>query len=348
MAIINTSFDSLSALSTYSDKGYILKGLSKKRLGFIVSAPDVGKGYLCLSIAYEMATDMRLLGLKASNEHFKTLYWPIEDGVEEIAKRMLEHMKAMPDDVTSLISQNVMLWSGTEALCNVRNGYDVASDSEARLSLIEACKGVDLLIIDTLREAVGNADEVDDDHLVKEVLQHIANEADVAILLVHHLTKAAVRGTEKISNVSGSGFSKTQANSRMHLYLEKNDDKFTLSHIKANYVNKTEKLNQEPLKWTDESLLCLAKASQNIPAAINHSSIERTKYELTSDVLESILANQTKIIEVEPKEITIGSRVLSEDSKVKRKQREKALEIFTEDDTAALKAFYEKRRRDQK
>ncbi len=354
MAIVQTSVDTLTSISQSSETQYILKGLSKKRIGFIVSGPDVGKGFLCLSIAYELATDLPLLNLKGGKGTFKTLYWPIEDGVEEIAKRMLCHMAFFPDFVKEQISSNVSLWDSSTPLCQLRNGSEVPGSEAARNELISACQDYDLLIIDTIREAAGNADEIEDDNLIKSIIQEIAVKGDVAVLLVHHLTKAVIRGTEKISNVSGSGFSRTQANSRMHLYLEKiepkqsNEPLLKLSHIKANYIPKTERLHQSPLKWTGASLLCAQTFYENfnnfyVPVSPKIVAEIDKALDLTS-----VLATKREIIEEEPKEISIGLQPLSSFSSEKRAQQAKQDQLVSDEDRALLKAYNERKRRDQK
>lgn len=354
MAIVDTSTETLSQICKSSETQYVLKGLSKKRLGFIVSGPDVGKGYLCLSIAYELASNLNLLSLKTSDKPLKTLYWPIEDGVEEVAKRMLSHMQFFPDHIKEEISKNVSLWDSSTPLCQLRHGVEVPGSEIARNELIHSCRNFDLLIIDTLREAAGNADEVDDDQIIKSIIQEIAVKGDIAVLVVHHLTKAVIRGTEKITNVSGSGFSRTQANSRMHLYLEKIEQKqpnepiLRLSHIKANYISKAERLQQYPLMWTKSSLLCSKGFAEN--AEISKGSISASgveKIDKNSDVAE-LLATRREIIEEEPKEITIGLQPLSNFSIQKRLEQEKEDELVTDDDREKLRAFIERKRRDRK
>jgi hypothetical protein len=352
MSVIKTTIDNLIALRNADKKQYILKGLSKKRLGFIVSGPDVGKGYLCLSIAYELATDLNLLNLRGSQGTFKTLYWPIEDGVDEVAKRILSHMEAVPAEAAKQISENVQLWDSDNPLCSLRNGAEIPGTENGRQKLIEACKDVDLLIIDTLREAAGNADEVDDDQVIKKILQEIATKGDVAVLLVHHLTKAAIRGLEKISNVSGSGFSRTQANSRMHLYLENVqaragvEPRTALSHIKANYIPKADRLVNCPLTWTPESLLCLS----SLPSEPSHIPAGKAKRIDTVDIeeIDILLSSRNKIEEVEPKSVNISSIALSQSSIQKQEEQKKKDALVTDDDREKLKAWNAKRKRDQK
>lgn len=365
MSSIPAHPDNLRSLSAQADDSYILKGLAKGKLGFIVSGPDVGKGYLCLSMAYELATDKLFVNLKAKPGIYRTLYWPIEDGVEEVAKRMLGHFDAMPHALVEQISRSVSLWGGTEPLCALRNGEDVVSHSTSRKKLIAECKQYDLLIIDTLREAAGNADEVDDDQVVKQILQEIAKEADIAIVLVHHLTKAAVRGLEKVSNVSGSGFSRTQANSRMHLYLEKVEKKgsqperMQLTHIKANNIAKRERFMEEPLYWSESSLLVMDEStimqeteSVTLPGIDDRVSANEgviiTSDDISSDELEEILSRKKKIVEIEPREIDVDDSLLSPETIRKKRQQEDKADLVDKKERDALKQFLRQQRVDQK
>lgn len=353
MSIVKADFEHLQALRMDDDTHYVMKGLSKQRIGFIVSGPDVGKGYLCLSIAYELGSDLKLLNLKANDRYIKTLYWPVEDGVSEVATRMLGHLESFPEHIAKQISENVSLWDSSDPLCALRNGSEIPGSDEHRNSLIEACKSFDLLIVDTIREAAGNANEVDDDNLVKNILKEIATKADVAILLVHHLTKAVIKGQEKVSNVSGSGFSRTQANSRMHLYLEKIDEKrgsgsnLRLSHIKANYIKKEDRLNNLPLQWTENNLLCAFQPKMSKEPSYSPTSVhaEETNFDIN---LADVLANKRHIEEVEPVTINIGEKQLSQKSIDLQISKKKELELVSDDDREKLRQFNERKKRDQK
>ncbi len=236
----------------------VLSGLYKGEIGFVIAAPEVGKGFFCLSVAYELATKMPFLGISNCKKPKRTLYWPIEDGLFTVANRIENHLLNW-DSPTKPLEKNISLYDSNTPLPVLTN-----DNSEQALTneLIEAAMPFDLLIIDTLREAIGVADEVDDDIKVKNLLQHIARKADVAILCVHHLTKQAVKGLEKITNVSGSGFSRTLANSRVQYLLETKadksgniDGKVYLSHIKANNLPVSERLKAKPLQWGHTSLL---------------------------------------------------------------------------------------------
>ena len=126
--------------------------------------------------------------------------------------------------------------------------------------LIEHAKNFDLLVIDTMRESMGCLDEVEDDVIAKLLLQRIAKEANCALLLTHHLTKASSRGEEEITSVSGSGYSQTLANSRLQfaLHKDKKGKTLKLSHIKGNNLELEDRLDGMPLTWSKGGVLTRA------------------------------------------------------------------------------------------
>lgn len=236
----------------------ILYGLPKGKFGFLISTPDTGKSYTCLSLAYEIATGVKLLGLSTDSTPKKVLYWPMEDGEPETMERVVTHLSNFNDSSVKLIEENLKLYSMEDFICHPMDvgAYLQTSNLD---TLISEGKGFDLIIIDTIREASGACDEVKDDRIIKMSLQRLAKETSAAVLVTHHLTKEASRGNEVITSVSGSGLSETLANSRYQLLVQRHSKKnkgteYSISHIKKNYVPKNKILNQQPLHWTEYSL----------------------------------------------------------------------------------------------
>lgn len=234
------------------ESDYVLRGLPKSKFGFIIAAPNAGKSYSCLSIGYEVATGASLFGLSQHTMPQKVLYWPCEDGVSETLTRIQTHFSSFSPEIQSVLEQNFELYDSDEPICDPSG---VSANSLQ--ALINQAQEFDLVIIDTIREASGACDEVKDDRLIKQALQTLAKEANVAVLCTHHLTKEAARGNEKITNVSASGLSETLANSRYQLFLNKvNKDgqasaRYTISHIKDNFVPKPFKILDMPVCWSD-------------------------------------------------------------------------------------------------
>ncbi len=274
--------ESITETLTYIKKEEILKGLFKGSIGFLIAPPDSGKSFLSLSIAYEMALpEYPLIGVRTNNEKiFKTLLWPMEDSLQGTLPRIQAHLSELSVKIKDRLSQYVALYQHWDPICcsrALRNTKEADNCLHALQKLIIAAKDYDLLIIDTLRDAVGSADIVEDDYLIRTALEKLAQDANVAILVVHHPTKDVSRGKDMINSVSGSGLSSTLSKSKLHLYLNQvlnkknNSNETYLRHIKANYVPYEQQWRTPiPLYWTQNSLL---HADPNIIFQLNADDI---------------------------------------------------------------------------
>lgn len=243
---------------------FVIKGLPKRDLGVLIAPPDTGKSHLCLSIAYELATGLNILGVRPSTgKTCRTLYWPVEDGIHQAFNRIEQHLKVIPKEYHPAIKDNVSLYESGGSILSATRGIDQQEVSGARRELdrlISHAKNFDLVIIDTIREAIGTATEVEDDVRIKEALKELAQKADVAVLITHHPTKNVIRGLEGVSTASGSGLSCTVAFARCHLYINTEREKkggevrHTLLQPKANFLTQQERIRQS-LFWRGGSLL---------------------------------------------------------------------------------------------
>lgn len=257
--IISVTFDSINKLAS-EQLNEVLPGLSKKSYGFVIGNPGAGKGYFFLSLAYELTTNIKLLGLSKQSTPIKVLYWPVEEGVNTVAKRIKKHTTKISAEVAQLIESNFSLYDSLDPICSRRNETNLTHIINSnRQELISAASNYDLLIIDTIREASGSCHEVEDDLSIKMVLQEVARNADVAVLVSHHPTKDVMRKKEVLTTVSGSGLSLTQANSRFSLFIDtvesKNKKNTELSHLKYNNVSQNNILSRKLVNWDSSSLM---------------------------------------------------------------------------------------------
>lgn len=257
--IISVTSGSIDKLAS-EQVNEVLPGLSKKSYGFVIGNPGAGKGYFFLSLAYELTTNIKLLGLSKQSTPIKVLYWPIEDGVNIVAKRIKKHINGINSETAQLIESNFSLYDSLDPICSKRNEATITKliDSN-RNELITAASDYDLLIIDTIREASGSCHEVEDDINIKVSLQDVARNADVAILVSHHPTKDIMRKKEILTTVSGSGLSVTQANSRYSIFIDtvevKKEKNTQISHLKHNNVEQEDVLLHKQVNWDSSSLM---------------------------------------------------------------------------------------------
>ncbi|MCO4320000.1 AAA family ATPase [Aliidiomarina quisquiliarum] len=315
---------------------FILKGLPRRGLGMLIAPPDSGKSNLCLAMAYEVSTGINVVGVTPPEQPpSRVLYWPVEDGIHQAFERIQAHLRHLPEDTQQQIERNFSLYKSIGPILSASRNANQAEIIAARQSLddlIEHAKEFDLLIIDTIREAIGTATEVEDDVRIKEALKELAQEANVAVLATHHPTKNVIRGLEGVSTASGSGLSCTIAYARCHFYLEAKSDKrtgeitHTLVQPKANFLATSHRVNQR-LNWSNSGLLH-SPNSNFIGQKTEHEYLEvdvDTSYE--NDLEESNTVprvkpaaprKQPKVIEATEDVLSIESRVLAEEERKKR------------------------------
>jgi RecA-family ATPase len=286
-------------LSGFS-QDYILKGLLRTGVGFLIAPPGVGKSYLCMSIAYELATGIPLLGLSNTDRALRTLIWCNEDSLSATIPRIEKHLAGFSKKSRDAIASNISIYTEDDPICNV-NSQDSIKTLSSVSNLIEAAEEYDLVIIDTLRTSVGSADEVRDDSLIRRTLDLIAKESNTAVLVVHHPTKNVARGNDVINSVAGSGLSSTLSKSKLHLYLNKTTKKgesvTTLQHIKANYLQAEDLIDQpKEMSWTENSLLCL------YPEALTDKTTPKTKVKTAKQKSVARIPREQVIIEVSDEE----------------------------------------------
>lgn len=249
---------------------YVLDGLQKGGVGFIIAAPGVGKSHLALSIAYEQALGIDLIGLRTGKSPAKTLIWPSEDQLEGTIDRIDKHKFDFNEDALKVIEDNISIIDETVNLLEPSDNrtYYAKEKSDNIASLITVAKGFDLLILDTLRSITAGADAVHNDRVIGQMLWRIAKEANVAVLVMHHPTKAVVRGSDPVNSVSGDGLPWTLSRSKYLLFYSINKNQRQLVGIKCNYTKDDVRTDisrsENELSWKQGFDKSLLKTSLNI------------------------------------------------------------------------------------
>lgn len=296
----------------------ILKGLARGQLGMLIAPPASGKSMLSLLIAYELALAINIVGIRApASKPLRTLYWPAEDGLHETIKRISSHLAVIPGYHHDAIEKNVSIWGASDPILQSARygGHSDVEDSFNRL--VKAAQDFDLIIVDTVREAIGSASEVDDDIFIKERFKELAKQTNAAILAVHHPTKNVIRGLEGVSTASGSGLSCTIAYSRCHFYIsqiKEGKSKSDVLHVtqpKANFLNPEDKVNfLAPIGFT--SLLDAAFADVDDRRAESSAtpgqSLAGEDRVQKPDAVDDIPRKSPRVITVDKSSISLDSK----------------------------------------
>ncbi|CAH7395689.1 hypothetical protein VCHA53O466_50086 [Vibrio chagasii] len=243
--------DKLNELASASNE-YVLKGLPKKSWAMILGEQDLGKSKMMFSLAYSLATNIDIIGLLPSSTEDrkprKVAIWASEEDLGWASRKVLAHMSKFSPDVLDAVQANVTLIDDS----NEDGDKEYLFTDELKVNtrfvdaLTEQLEGVDVLIIDTLRDAMGIGDEVNEDNKVKVLLSKLVRDADCSVVYLHHPRKSDVGASiSQLSTASGSGFSRTNAKARVHYTLtrDRKSDELEVSFaVKANNIPRDERV----------------------------------------------------------------------------------------------------------
>ncbi|MGL5335518.1 MAG: AAA family ATPase, partial [Enterovibrio sp.] len=185
---------------------FVLHGLEEAHIGMLIAAPEMGKSHLALSIAIEHATCYKLVGLSASALPSKVLIISAEDSVSVIKEQLKAKYECLTKKYRDLARANIYPFSAELPL--VYPPEYSSSDKTtieayvARLVGLIQENDIDLVIVDTVSEVIGACDEVRHDRHIKMAFQRIARDSGAALLLVHHVNKAEIRGESQVTMAS--------------------------------------------------------------------------------------------------------------------------------------------------
>ena len=223
-------FDAAEAVRVRPPKEDLFGACSPGIISMIVGDGSVGKSYLMLQLMVTLALHDRpqlaawatAFGVKRPRT---SSFVSLEDNADELHLRMqaiYKHLKLTPADATTIAGRcSFPVLEGS--------GFTVC-DPAWTAATVTALKGrhpdgLDLLIIDTL-SAAHTASESDNSSM-NEVMQSIAQMREAlgcTILLVHHVSKDAVRKPSTVPNASASRGASAVANrARMVMMLRPRD-----------------------------------------------------------------------------------------------------------------------------
>ncbi len=154
----------------------IVPGLIASGFNIIAGAPKSGKSFLALQLAYAVATGGYLFGTRAAEG--RALYLALEDTNYRLKHRM-QGLKLEPTP---------MLEFATESMTLGRGGFAAVD------RFITERGDVKLVVIDTLTRvkdlAVGGGNAYETDSQLGGALQSLAFNRDIALVVIHHMSKA--------------------------------------------------------------------------------------------------------------------------------------------------------------
>ncbi|WMO25695.1 helicase RepA family protein (plasmid) [Vibrio parahaemolyticus] len=238
------NLNSLLEDKSISEVPFVLKGLVKASVGMLIAAPSAGKSHLALSIAMEHASSATILGLSCSETPKKVLIVSSEDGSAVLRERMTEKVKLFSSDVQTELLNNLFFLTDETPIITPPDAY---ADEQSATSLyvdnlVQSAidNDVDLIIVDTVTEAVGSCDEVKHDKHIKAGFQAIARRTGASILLVHHVNKNEIRGEQEVTMASGAGLSSVMRLVKFMITIKAGKNNRVVQFLKSNYLPQDE------------------------------------------------------------------------------------------------------------
>ena len=177
------------------------KFYARKFISTMIAAGGIGKTSLALVEAIAMATGRSLLGVPVP-KRLRVWYWNGEDPKEETERRIaaiLLHFKIAPEEIEGWLFTD----SGRETpICIAephKNGVIFGPDAKALSEEITA-KRIDVFILDPFVKTHGVSENINVviDRVARKFAD-IADEADCAIGLAHHVRKASGNGRAEVT-----------------------------------------------------------------------------------------------------------------------------------------------------
>lgn len=218
---------------------FTLSGLVKAQVGMLIAAPGIGKSHFALSLSIEAASSLQILGLKSLDQPMKVLFVSSEDSSAILKDRMIEKVASLPPHVVDEINANLdfMVDTVEPIVIPTESSQQEKVAHEAYIKDLEVTlSNYDLVIFDTVTESIGACDEVKHDREIKNTFQRLARNSGASILLVHHINKNEIRGTQDITMASGAGLTSVMRLTKFLITLENKNNELSCRFLKKNYL----------------------------------------------------------------------------------------------------------------
>ena len=232
---------------------FIISGLIPQGLHILAGSPKIGKSWLALWICLQVAKGEKIWGFET--QKCQVLYLCLEDSFARIQSRLFEITEEAPPTLHFAIISDA-----------IGNGLEIQIEN-----FIREHPGTGLIAIDTLQKVrktvSSNVNPYAADYDDINVLKRIADQNNIAILLVHHLRKAA--DSDPLNMISGTTGIAGGADSSFILQKEKRTENAATLICTGRDIESRELLlgfNRETFLW--ELLKPIEAAAQKVDEVI--------------------------------------------------------------------------------
>lgn len=196
---------------------HLLPGLKRAAVGCLIAPGGTGKSAFALQTGVELALGLPVCGglFPAPPQPRRTAFITAEDDEEEVARRLhaiVEHLHASGatdsiglsrDQIAGMLEERLSIFPCPgKSIALVRQGKWTKFCRDLR----DLLHGHDLAFLDTVsRLHDGDENSTNAVALLIEVVQWVAVQANVALVMLHHVGKLAEREKEADSSIAGRG-----------------------------------------------------------------------------------------------------------------------------------------------
>jgi len=227
----------ISSAAIFEDEEYIFPGVERGEIAIFAGAGGLGKSFLVQEWAMQMAAGEKMTGIKNfSSPGRKILFVSLEGGEKEIQKRAVAIFRAFPvlEKKEKEIQKNLYMCSrrGMAPLF-----FAEKENTEKIQEYVEFFKNFDFVILDPLSRVFCGEETNTNFSILVSWLEKIAIQANVAILLLHHVAKNAVvdRYDDTWVGIRGGSTLITSVRCALTLSLPKKNQN-SQEQVKLNFV----------------------------------------------------------------------------------------------------------------
>jgi len=190
---------------------FIFSGFLRRTVGILAGASGTGKSFYALQLALGLIC-RQLNSLNISyREEVAVAYFSLEEPPEVVANRLFSCMHLCTQEVIDLVSKNLKIAS------LYGKNFDIVAykDAIAAFLALPEHKNIGLVIIDTFSRSHDKDENSTAEMatLLKTTFEEIAVGSNVAVLILHHLSKAGSQSGDKTQHAM-RGSSTLNSNTR--------------------------------------------------------------------------------------------------------------------------------------
>ena len=230
---------------------FLIFGLKRGTVGLLAGVSGAGKSFLILSWAVALVCrGLNNVGLDFKNE-CGVLYVSLEDDEESVWDRLYSILSGAAQEQINQVSR------GLRIMCLYGKSFDMNTHTTDIAAFLAENKDIGLVIFDTFSRShsMNENSSGEMSTLLRTTFEKLAHEANVGVLILHHLSKSGSQsGDKSIDSIRGSGAIAANSRWKALMTVMSADESLTFSDpaSPSQTIAETPGLNKKFVMLTDE------------------------------------------------------------------------------------------------